>query len=303
MQKTIVALILAGALGASNAFAAEDAAKEDLDTKLEAAREKLEQAAHEVAELSAEIGRPVMNHFMMMGEGGPRRAIIGVQLDNAGGKDGAKVKDVSPGGPAADAGLRANDVIVMVNGNDVKGADSAREVSRLMHEVAPDSKVNVRVLRDGRPKDFVVIARPSIGIFGAVPPPPGFPVPPEMGFNTDTPMAFVRKFHAEFSDMEFATLTPQLSRYFGTDEGVLVVRKPEGGDSLKLEDGDVILSIDGRKPTSGSHATRILHSYQPGEKITLRVMRQKKALDLNVTLPERGAHPGNRIFKTTGEPT
>jgi len=57
----------------------------------------------------------------------------------------------------------------------------------------------------------------------------------------------------------------------------------------------VILSIDGRKPTSGSHATRILRSYQPGEKIALRVMRQKKPLDLNVTLPE---HQEVRTFRT-----
>jgi S1-C subfamily serine protease len=97
-------------------------------------------------------------------------------------------------------------------------------------------------------------------------------------------------------------LTPQLGNYFGTNEGVLVVRAPEEHD-LKLQDGDVILSIDGRKPTSGSHATRILRSYQPGEKVVMRVMRQKKAVDLNVTLPER-KHVMTRVFKTqdTDEP-
>jgi len=49
----------------------------------------------------------------------------------------------------------------------------------------------------------------------------------------------------------------------------------------------VILSIDGREPTSGSHATRILSSYQPGEKVTLRIVRQHKTLELQATLPER----------------
>ena len=78
-------------------------------------------------------------------------------------------------------------------------------------------------------------------------------------------------------DMELATLTPRLGSYFGSDKGVLVVRAPAEG-ALKLEDGDVILAIDGREPTSGSHATRILGSYQPGEKVTLRVMRLHKTL-------------------------
>ena len=56
---------------------------------------------------------------------------------------------------------------------------------------------------------------------------------------------------------------------------------------MKLEDGDVILSIDGRAPESGSHATRILRSYQPGEKVKLRVQRDRKAIDLDSTAPGR----------------
>jgi len=85
-------------------------------------------------------------------------------------------------------------------------------------------------------------------------------------------------------DMELATLTPRLGSYFGSEQGVLVVRAPPDG-AVKLEDGDVILAIDGRQPTSGSHATRILSSYQPGEKFTLRIIRQHKTLEVDATLP------------------
>jgi S1-C subfamily serine protease len=88
------------------------------------------------------------------------------------------------------------------------------------------------------------------------------------------------------ADLELATLTPQLGRYFGTDKGVLVVRAPAGG-ALKLQDGDVILAIDGREPTSGSHVTRILASYQPGEKVILRIVRDRKTVNLEAILPER----------------
>src|SRR6202008_2959086 len=95
--------------------------------------------------------------------------------------------------------------------------------------------------------------------------------------------------HGPVMDMELATLTPQLGRYFGSDKGVLVVRAPADG-ALKLEDGDVILAIDGRQPSSGSHATRILASYQPGEKVTLRILRQHKTLDLEATVPEHAGH-------------
>jgi hypothetical protein len=128
--------------------------------------------------------------------------------------------------------------------------------------------------------------------------PPQAPGDSEVDEDFGFAMPFTHRLGGHFSDMELATLTPQLGRYFGTEEGILVVRAPEG-EGLKLEDGDVILSIDGRKPTSGSHATRILRSYQPGEKVSMRVMRQKKAVNLEVTLPERGDwHPGKRVMRT-----
>ena len=44
---------------------------EDLEAQMEAARARLEEAAHEVAELSAEMGRPLMQKFITMSGEGP----------------------------------------------------------------------------------------------------------------------------------------------------------------------------------------------------------------------------------------
>jgi len=166
----------------------------------------------------------------------------------------------------------------------VKGEDAARQAVKILRDVKPDSKVNVRVLRDGKTQDFAVTVRERPGfmafdgarILEDLPPLP----PMNHFFMAQGPM----------SNMELATLTPQLGKYFGTDKGVLVVRAPADG-ALKLEDGDVILAIDGREPTSGSHATRILGSYQPGEKVSLKIVRQHKTIDLQTTLPEQMPRP------------
>ena len=104
----------------------------------------------------------------------------------------------------------------------------------------------------------------------------------------DMPMVqhFRTFFPGEFGGMELASITPKLGAYFGVTEGVLVVQAPEN-DAFKLEDGDVLQAIDGRKPEDGGHALRILRSYKSGEKLNLTVLRQRKPVTLAVTMPDR----------------
>jgi hypothetical protein len=89
--------------------------------------------------------------------------------------------------------------------------------------------------------------------------------------------------------INFAPLTERLKSYFGTQSGVLVVNA--GGDApFSLQDGDVIISIDGRVPVDGPHAASILRSYRPGEHVKLRVQRDRRAISLDSTAP---GQPGN----------
>ena len=265
----------------------------DVEAQLESAQKRLEESAREVAELSNQLGSPLVQKFPTFNVAFGR-AIIGVQLDPASGKDGVRVLEVSPGGPAAEAGIHSGDVIVAVNGTAVTGEDASRQVVKIIRDVKPDSKLNVRVLRDGKPRDFTVTVRPGPGFMAFE---GGFPDLPAL--RPLNPLFMVQ---GPLSNMELATLTPQLGTYFGTEKGVLVVRSPPDG-VLKLQDGDVILAIDGRQPTSGSHATRILGSYQPGEKITLRIVRQHKTMDLETTVPEESARPRKSIIFRDGYET
>jgi len=267
-----------------------DAQAKDLDAELADARARLDEAAHEVAELSSQMSGPLVDHMMSIYQDGQPHAVLGVQLDERSGKDGARVQEVSPGGPAAEAGLKAGDVITSINGADVKGDHTARQVMHAMRDVGPDSKVKLKVLRAGKSQDFVVTARPGMAFrmhpMPSIPPIPPIPPMPPYAPGHDAGERFGPIFiHGPLGEMELVSLTPQLGKYFGTDKGVLVVRAPK---DFKLEDGDVILAIDGREPTSGSHATRILGSYQPGEKIAIKVMRQQKTVNVETTLPERG---------------
>jgi hypothetical protein len=115
----------------------------------------------------------------------------------------------------------------------------------------------------------------------------------------------VRSFRAffpgEFGGMELASITPKLGAYFGVTEGVLVVQAPDN-DAFKLEDGDVLQSIDGRKPEDGGHALRILRSYKSGEKLNLAVLRQRKPMTLAVTMPDRPELGDTMMFDSMAVP-
>jgi C-terminal processing protease CtpA/Prc len=284
-------------------LADEQTQDRDVEAKLAEARKRLEEAARQVAELSAQLGADATSAAVQVAQGF-RRGVIGLQLDPASGPEGARVQEVSPGGPAAEAGVRPGDVIVAVNGTPISGKDAARKVIERMRRVLPDTKVKLSIRRDGKAEELQVTTRSAYAFaFGFQGGPGPVVVAPEAPVAPMAPMApmefpdlsglrSLQILSDETGGMELASLTPELGWYFGTSKGVLVLRAPEN-DAFGLKDGDVVLSIDGREPQSGTHATRILRSYQPGEPIDLKIMRQRRAMDLKVTLP-RATTAGRR---------
>jgi S1-C subfamily serine protease len=300
----ISSLILIGLLVGANAMAADSppaansaaaTPSADLEVQLSAARQKLEAAARDVAQLSSQLGQSALAHVQSL----RTRAVLGLQLqvEPSSKEQGATIMGVSPGGPAAEAGLAAGDVIVALNGAQITGPDAPRQVVARMVTVKPDSKVTLKVMREGKPKEFQVTPRASVAAFFPPFNGPGRPGGANEPWQGEVRPAGFAGVGALFEGMELADMSPGLGQYFGTTQGVLVIRVPREGGFLKLQDGDVILSIDGRVPENGSHATRILRSYQPGEKIHLKIMRQKKPMELEGTLPDhrrgaRGPGPG-----------
>ena len=286
MNRKIIAAVATAALAvmarAACAVESDDAA---LEKRLEDAQQRLEAAAREVAELSAQAGGPrAMRDFEFMVPA-PRRAMLGVNL---GGTEpngaGVKVNGVSPGGAAAEAGVKAQDVIVAIDAKPVK---TDRDLVAVMRDVEPGQKVALDLRRDGKPVKVTVVARPIDQVFFGG---PGLFVP---GVAPLPPMPAIAAIGAGrghqwllegWSDAELVSVTPGLGRYFGTDKGVLVARAPSDS-AFGLQDGDVIVAIGGREPQSGSHAMRILRSYQPGETVEIRVLRDRKAQTLKSTVP------------------
>ncbi|TDJ37275.1 MAG: PDZ domain-containing protein [Gammaproteobacteria bacterium] len=264
-----------------------------VEIRMREAEASLAQAAQQVAELSIRQWPRVATIERILRSGhGP---LLGVTIgsdDNEGPVAGVTILGVSPGGAAGEAGLRAGDVITSINSESLT-ADNGREANEklldFMRGVEEGDELTVEYLRNGKSMSTEVAPRRMRGGVFA------FEFDRENFVRPDIHVApqlsqFKNRFFwigggSGLGDMELVMLTERLGSYFGTDEGLLIVRAPKNED-LKLQDGDVIQSIDGRKPSSVNHAMRILGSYQSGETLNIEIMRDQRKQKISIEVPD-----------------
>ena len=267
--------------------------------RMREAEERLAEAARRVAELSSErlgsIGS--IQQFAFDFSNRPRIGVTIGSDETPKPVEGVSVIGVTPGSAAADAGLRAGDVLTSVNGESLSAESSEAANMRLfefMKGVEEGDTLDIEYLRDGKVGKLAVEPRVNERrVFAYAGPEmheelraPGFPGAPEIVER----FRFGGGWRGTWGDMELVEINEGLGRYFGTDKGLLVISAPKT-NAFKLQEGDVIRSIDGREPSSVNHCMRILGSYQPGEKLVLNIMRDKRQEKIEVEVPDdRSSH-------------
>jgi len=284
------------------ASTAQDQAQ--LEKQLEDARQRLQQDAHAVADLSMQLNGNAMRNLSLVQERTEKlnkRGFLGVDVDDEENSSGVQVSGVTPGGPAEKAGLREGDVITSINGTSLKpsGDDSAGDkLVEFMRTTKPGDSLKIAYTRDGKAATATATTS-SIHDMGGymlslgVPPiPPMAPMPPMPPMTPMPPRGpWGNGFNLYFGDggrwgaVQLVTMTSGLGQYFGTDKGLLVLHVPKDS-ALQLQEGDVIMQLGGRDPGNPPHAMRILSSYGPGESVKIDIMRKGKPQTLNVTLPK-----------------
>lgn len=305
MLPVAAVLLLAGQAAAQTdedeRLRAMEAREAEMEQRLAEAEKKMSEAAREIAEITKErLPRiaEIEARFALASK--PRLGVTIESNDKSGPVEGVTILGVSPGSAASDAGLRSGDTLTAVN-SEVLSADTRLEANKrllgFMKGIEEGDVLTVEYLRDGKTGTVEVEPRvvpDSTYVWMSEEGPrdlamPVMPVPPET----------VERFKMEFGfpwagtglgDLELVELNAGLGHYFGTDTGLLVVAAPKS-DAFELRDGDVIQTIDGREPKDVRHALRILSSYQPGEKLELGIMRDKKKVTVNVEMP--ADHHGN----------
>jgi len=252
-------------------------------------------------------------------------ARIGVVVATAADADtdkiGARLSAITPGGPADKAGLRAGDVITRFNGvslANVRAEDSdesgpGNKLVDLAQALDPGDTVQIEYRRGADTKKATLVAEDVTYSVNGTMPPNGFSfVMPKMeqSFGDMAPGDLLRTwtdsngfgfrmgssfcFGDTWCNLELVSLNPDLGDYFGTRDGLLVVKATDDS-TLPLKSGDVILSIGDRKPSSPAHAMRILRSYDPGETVQIEIMRHQKRQTITWTVP----NPQDRVRMRT----
>jgi hypothetical protein len=257
------------------------------------------------------------------------RPRIGVSLEARANAEtdklGAKVREVTPDGPAEKAGIKAGDIITRFNGvalgglkaEDDDASGPTEKLIDLAQKLEAGDTVKVEYRRDNDSRSTTIVAKDLSELSAMrmrsfemprMPAGPGMPGPEMMGPDMSRPriridgpegmgQGFRFMLRDDNDDLRLMELNPELGDYFGTKEGILVLQSP-ADSTLPLKAGDVIATIDGRKPQSVEHARKILDTYQSGETVKMEIMRKQKKLTLTWKVPAEREPRGGMRWKT-----
>jgi C-terminal processing protease CtpA/Prc len=227
---------------------------------------------------------------------------------------GAVITLIDHDAPAGQIGLKVNDVVLQLNGQNVDGADQLR---RMLKEIPPGRKVSIEISRDGNIQTMAVELADrqvlghdvwnKIDNGGDV-----FAQPPSMGILSsagDVPPTG-GGFHLPFfgSSLNVGALveplTSQMAEYMGVPSGLMVkqvARKSEAA-AAGLKAFDVILKVGSEQVTNLAGWDRALRSNQ-GKPVQVTILRDKKqqTLTLQVDSKHRQGSLGTEHTQSPGD--
>lgn len=224
---------------------------------------------------------------------------------------GAVVTLIDHDAPAAQAGIRVNDVVVQINGQAVEGAE---QFTRMLREIPPGHTVSVVISRDGNLQTLAVeladrkkmehdvwnkldsgsdtgSSAPALGILA--------------GGSGDVPSG---GFHMPFfgSTLNVGAmvepLTSQMADYLGVGSGLMikqVARKSEA-ETAGLKAFDVILKVGTETIATSADWDRALRANQ-NKPVQITILRDRKQQTVTLQVDSKHHHAELEDFFPNGD--
>jgi serine protease Do len=197
---------------------------------------------------------------------------------------GVEVVKVEPGSPAESAGIKAGDVLLSYNGENILGA---RQLGRLVSETPEGRRVKIQLWREGKTQSVAATLAESR---------PAHVFPTDLSMQApdiriampDIPNALL-VWKTGALGVECEPVDEQLAEYFGVKQGVLVrsVEKGSAADKAGLRAGDVVTAVGERSVSTPRDVMVYLRAQRrSGKPVRMALMREHK--QLTVSIPAEG---------------
>lgn len=311
-----VVVLLVSVLFGNLVFAVDegDSARE---AELASARLQLEHAKAALFEARKNLALLMEEH----GSDYPQEGFLGLLMMPAK-NDGVRVVRVLPDAPAAAAGISSGDLITAINGQMLPDSLDREAVLHnaydALADIKPGETVAMTVKRGDRRFNVALTAAvrkgtmycdggdgcrpfrhepvaPFTGLSSHYDGPDLSAVMPTITSNPEraaSTLPFLEQYgylagglpKQVVRGLELAELNSGLGSYFGVSQGVLVVNVLPGG-LPGIEQGDVIVACGERVVSSPRQLMHMLMSFEQGDEIQLKVMRQFRLASIAVQLP------------------
>jgi serine protease Do len=206
-----------------------------------------------------------------------KRGYVGVQIQavdqtladaiGLGEAKGVIVQSLVEGGAAAEAGIKAGDVILSIDGKEINKANELQGYIATRHQ---GDQVTLKVFRDGKTLEKKVTLRQRADDKLAA------KDREEGADDADTKASSVAP--AKFADLGFAVrpLTAKEKTDLKVDNGVMVSDVERFGEAQKrgIAQGDVVLEADRKSIDSPGQLKKVIDGRKAGDSVLLRVRRK-----------------------------
>lgn len=229
---------------------------------------------------------------------------------------GALITLIDHDAPAGQIGLKVNDVILAINGQNIDSADALR---RLLRGIPPGRKVSLEISRDGniqtlgvqladhKAMEKDIWTKIGLDVDGIAP-----PQPPTMGILSGNGSAPVSSgFHMSLftSTLNVGAmvepLTSQMSEYLGVGGGLMVKQVSKKSEAAKagLKAFDVILKVGSDPIATSADWDRALRS-NVGKPVQVTILRDRKqqSVTLQVDSKHRSAVEREDLLAPVAQP-